>query len=38
MDLSKKQLEKAKLESQIISTVKSPYIIRYYESFEEKNF
>ena len=38
MELSKNQLEKAKLESQILSSVKSPYIVRYYESFEEKNF
>ena len=38
MELSKNQLEKAKLESQILSSVKSPYIVRYYESFEENNF
>ena len=37
-DLSPIQLKKAKLESQILSSVKSPYIVRYYESFEENNF
>ena len=38
MDLPKNKLEKAKLESKILSSVKSPYIVRYYESFEENNF
>jgi len=37
-DLSPIQLKKAKLESQILPSVKSPYIVRYYESFEENNF
>ena len=35
MELSKNQLEKAKLESQILSSVKSPYIVRYYESLKK---
>ena len=35
--LTPDQLKKAKLESQILSSVKSPYIVRYYESFEEND-
>ena len=36
--LTSDQLKKAKLESQILSLVKSPYIVRYYESFEENDY
>ena len=36
--LTPDQLKKAKLESQILSLVKSPYIVRYYESFEENDY
>ena len=34
-DLSQRQTKNAKLESKILSLVKSPYIVRYYDSFEE---
>ena len=36
--LTKKQINDAKLESKILSSVKSIYIVRYYESFEENNY
>ena len=36
--LTKKQINDAKLEAKILSSVKSIYIVRYYESFEENNY
>ena len=36
--LTQKQINDAKLESKILSSVKSIYIVRYYESFEENNY
>ena len=36
--LSQKQINDAKLEAKILSSVKSIYIVRYYESFEENNY
>jgi len=31
--MSQEQIEKAKLESKILSSINSPYIVKYYESF-----
>ena len=36
--LNPNQIQKAKLESKILSNVQSPYLVKYYESFEENNF
>ena len=36
--LTQKQINDAKLEAKILSAVKSIYIVRYYESFEENNY
>ena len=36
--LSQKQINDAKLEAKILSSVKSIYIVRYYESFEENSY
>ena len=36
--LSQKQINDAKLEAKILSSVKSIYIVRYYDSFEENNY
>ena len=36
--LTQKQINDAKLEAKILSSVKSIYIVRYYESFEENNY
>ena len=37
LGLSPQQKDEAKLEAKILSSVRSPYIVRYFESFEEKN-
>ena len=36
--LSEKQITDVKLEAKILSSVKSIYIVRYYDSFEENNY
>ena len=36
--LSQKQINDVKLEAKILSSVKSIYIVRYYDSFEENNY
>ena len=36
--LTQKQINDAKLEAKILSSVKSIYIVRYYDSFEENNY
>ena len=36
--LTQNQIQKAKLESKILSKLQSQYIVRYYDSFEENNF
>ena len=36
--MTQEQIEKAKLESKILSSINSPYIVKYYESFEENDF
>ena len=38
LGLSSKQKDDVKLEAKILSSVRSIYIVRYYESFEEKNY
>ena len=38
LGLTYQQKKEAKLEANILSSVKSDYIVRYYESFEEKNY
>ena len=38
IDLTQKEIKNAKLESEILSSVNSPYIVKYYESFEENNY
>ena len=35
--MSQEQIEKAKLESKILSSINSPYIVKYYESFLEND-
>ena len=37
LGLSPQQKDDAKLEAKILSSVRSPYIVRYFESFEENN-
>ena len=36
--LSKEEIKDVKLEAKILSSIKSVYVVRYLESFEEKNF
>ena len=36
--LTPKQISDVKLEAKILSSVKSIYIVRYYDSFEENNY
>lgn len=36
--MTQEQIEKAKLESKILSSINSPYIVKYYESFLENDF
>ena len=38
LGLSNQQKNEAKLEAKILSSVRSNYIVRYYESFEENNY
>ena len=38
LGLSSKQKDDVKLEAKILSSVRSVYIVRYYESFEENNY
>ena len=36
--LTEEEIKDVKLEAQILSSINSPYVVRYYDSFEEKNF
>ena len=36
--VSPKQISDVKLEAKILSSIKSIYIVRYYDSFEENNY
>ena len=36
--LTPEEINDVKLEAKILSSIKSPYVVRYYDSFEEKNF
>ena len=36
--LSKEEINDVKLEAKILSSIKSIYVVKYLESFEEKNF
>ena len=38
LGLSSQQINDVKLEARILSSVSSPYIVKYYESFEENNY
>ena len=36
--LTPEEIKDVKLEAKILYSIKSPYVVRYYDSFEEKNF
>ena len=38
LGLTSQQINDVKLEARILSSVRSPYIVKYYESFEENNY
>ena len=37
LGLSEKQIDEVKLEAKILSSIKSKYVVKYYDSFQEKN-
>ena len=36
--LTPEEIKDVKLEAKILNTIKSPYVVKYFDSFEEKNF